>query len=338
MSSSKLRIGVVGCGRAARAHVGRLKAIEGVSIVGLTDSQRPVAEEMSRTIEGSVVYDDVPSMLGDAKPDVLAVFTPHRAHYRPAMDGLQAGCHVFIEKPLSTNLQEAVDITNLARARGLIVGVGQQYRLSPVLARARALLAAGEIGSLRLVTATMTQPWLNTLVGPGESWRLDPRVSGGGIVCDAGEHLLDALLWTTGRTAVEVASFQERLEGGPDVVTAAAIRLSENLPATLAISGVSQVATFELVYYGDNGRLRATDRELFLRVGVQEEGRVEVGGGVVASIDEDFVDAVRSGSAPCCSAEEAQGTVRLLESILRSAAMGQMGGPTGSSMSSRAGV
>ena len=49
-------------------------------------------------------------------PDALAIFTPHLSHYRLTMDALQAGCHVFIEKPLSTNVQEAADIVSLARA------------------------------------------------------------------------------------------------------------------------------------------------------------------------------------------------------------------------------
>src|SRR3712207_8721417 len=65
------------------------------------------------------------------------LFRSHRAHYRTAMDALQAGCHVFIEKPLSTNAQEAVDIVGLARARGHKVGVGHQYRLRPSLIEAR---------------------------------------------------------------------------------------------------------------------------------------------------------------------------------------------------------
>ena len=70
-------------------------------------------------------------------PDALAVFTPHLFHYKLTMDALQAGCHVFVEKPLSTNSQEAADIVNLARGRQLKVGVGHQYRLRPSLIEAR---------------------------------------------------------------------------------------------------------------------------------------------------------------------------------------------------------
>ncbi len=81
------------------------------------------------------------------------------------MDALQAGCHVFIEKPLSTNLQEAADIVSLARARDLKVGVGHQFRLCPSLIEARERIARGLIGPLRLVTCTLARPWLTARVG-----------------------------------------------------------------------------------------------------------------------------------------------------------------------------
>ena len=63
-------------------------------------------------------FADHAELIRQATPDALAVFTPHLAHYRPTIDGLQAGCDVFVEKPLSTNVQEAVDVVNVARARG----------------------------------------------------------------------------------------------------------------------------------------------------------------------------------------------------------------------------
>ena len=117
------------------------------------------------------------------------------------MDALQAGCHVFIEKPLSTSVQEAVDIVGLARGRGVKVGVGHHLRLLPSLIRARAMLAEGAIGPVRLVTATLALPWLESHRGEEHSWRFDPRFAGGGILADAGVQLIDALLWTTGQAA-----------------------------------------------------------------------------------------------------------------------------------------
>ena len=66
----------------------------------------------------------------------LCIFNPQFRHYRLAMDTLQAGSHVFIQEPLSTNVQEAADIVGLARGRSLKVAVGHKYRLCPSLAEA----------------------------------------------------------------------------------------------------------------------------------------------------------------------------------------------------------
>src|SRR6185312_14679064 len=134
---------------------------------------------------------------------------------------------VFVEKPLSTSSQEAADIVNLARGRQRKVGVGHQYRLRPSLIEARTRLAADAVGPLRLVTAVMAEPWLAGQEGRGaeSSWRFDPKVAGGGLLSDAGDHLVDALLWMTGLAARDVFAAQSKLPTGLDVVTAATIRL-----------------------------------------------------------------------------------------------------------------
>jgi predicted dehydrogenase len=329
MASSMLRIGIVGCGVAARAHLQRLVALDGVRVVGCADPDLAAAEALIAGVPAAaggppaIALADHRELIRQAAPDVVAIFTPHLAHYRPALDALQAGCHVFVEKPLSTNVQEAVDIVNLARGRGRTVGVGHQYRLRPSLIEARRRLAEGAVGPLRLVTAALAQPWLEAHSGSENSWRFDPKVSGGGLLADAGDHLVDALLWTTGQVAVEAAAVQYRTDTGLDLATAAAIRLADGTPATLALSGISPGTLFELTYYGERGRLHATDRSL-----LEESG--EAAARPVAlpepsgSIDGDFMAAVASGVPPCCPVEEALETVRLLEAIARSAATGQV--------------
>jgi predicted dehydrogenase len=239
------------------------------------------------------------------------------------MDALQAGCDVFVEKPLSTSPQEAVDIVGLARGRGRLVAVGHQYRLCPSLVEAKRRLAAGELGGLKLVTAVLTQPWLDQHSGPEDAWRLDPKLAGGGILADAGDHLVDAVLWTTGCAPTEVAAFQTRLETGLDVVTAAAVRLSGGIPATLGISGLAPASLFELTFHGEEGRLRATERSLKLQRRVDNEVAIPLPE-FSDSIDGNFVAAVLRGTALCCPADSALETVRLLEAIGRSAATGQV--------------
>ncbi len=96
--------------------------------------------------------------------------------------------------------------------------MGHQYRLMPGLVEARRRLASGAIGALRMVTAALASPWLGSHNDPEDSWRFAPKAGGTGILADEGDHLLDALLWTTGRAAAEVAAIQNRREPGLDVV------------------------------------------------------------------------------------------------------------------------
>jgi predicted dehydrogenase len=322
MATSGLKIGIVGCGSAARAHLGRLLAIEGVTLAGCADLDLAAAQALAADGQAPGFADHV-EMIRQTSPEAVAIFTPHPAHYRPAMDALQAGCHVFIEKPLSTSVQEAVDIVGLARGRQLLVGVGHHLRLLPSLIRARAMLAQGAIGPVRLVTATMALPWLDSHRGEEHSWRFHPKFAGGGMMADAGVQLIDALLWTTGQAAVEASAIQWRDGPGPDLVTAASVRLADGTPATMALSGVFSGSVFEWNYFGERGRLRATESSL-LEESASGPGSLLPLIGAARNVDEDFVDAVIAGSEPCCPADQALDTVRLLEAISRSATIGQV--------------
>ena len=329
MATTVLRIGIAGCGLAARAHLDQLRAIDGVRVVGLADPDLAAAQAMAAQVPvdesgtAAAAFADHRELLREVAPDALAVFTPHREHYRPVMDALQAGCHVFVEKPLSTNVQEAADIVGLAKGRDRKVGVGHQYRLLPSLVEARRRLAAGAIGTMRLVTASLARPWLASQGEAEGSWRFDPKVAGGGILTDAGDHLLDALLWTTGQAAVEVAAFQDRLESGLDLVTAAAVRLADGALATVALSGVSADELFEMTYFGDRGRLRVTDRAL----GEESDDAISwapPAPDAAEGIDANFAAAILAGAPLCCPADQALDTVRLVEAITRSASTGQV--------------
>ena len=264
MARSALRLGIAGCGVAARIHLDRLLALDAVEIVGCADPDLPSAQALAdrashggRSSPGPTsvpAFTDHRELFDQAAPDAVAVFTPHLAHYRVTMDALQRGCHVFIEKPLSTNVQEAADIVNLARGRQLKVGVGHQFRLCPSLIEARRRLESGAIGPLRLVTAILARPWVAALDREESQWRFQLKAAGGGILADAGDHLIDALLWTTGQVASTVGAVQSERDRGIDLVTAAAIRLADGTPVALAVSAFSPGSLFALDYFGELGR------------------------------------------------------------------------------------
>jgi predicted dehydrogenase len=174
-----------------------------------------------------------------------------------------------------------------------------------------------------MVTCILTRPWLTNLQHEERSWRFNAKRSGGGILPDVADHLIDALLWTTRQVAREVGAVQSQTEPGIDLVTAACIRLADGTPVALAISGISPGSLFALDYFGELGRLTATDQIL-------EEERFDTPRRGVAlpppsqTIDGNFVAALANGFTLCCPADQALDTVRLLEAIARSATTGQV--------------
>lgn len=143
------------------------------------------------------------------------------------------------------------------------------------------------------------------------------------MLADAGDHLIDALLWTTGQAAREVCAVQSKLDSGLDLVTAAALRLMDGTPVTLAVSGVAPEFLFELNYFGERGRIRVTDKILELGDETGTSPRQISLPEQAESIDGNFVAALTRGTALCCPADQALYTVRLLEAVVRSAATGQ---------------
>jgi len=126
-----LRIAICGSGNRSRSVWQRhLTELSGFEFVGVQDVHRPSLEQSlaeGRATEAQL-FDDLETMLAETRPDALIVCPVHAAHASAAITALEHGCHVLVEKPFTTDLAEAVRVTELAEARGLVVGVVQNWR------------------------------------------------------------------------------------------------------------------------------------------------------------------------------------------------------------------
>lgn len=125
--------------------------------------------------------------------DVVAIVTPNHLHAPIASAFLEAGIDVICDKPLSTTLTEAMDLVKRVRQSGRLFALTHNYSGYPMVRQARAMVAAGELGEIRLVHAEYVQDWLTTdLAATGQKqalWRSDPAQSGaGGAMGDIGTH------------------------------------------------------------------------------------------------------------------------------------------------------
>lgn len=148
---SVLRAAVCGGGMRSRSVWQRhLAELDGVELVGVMD---PSEESLAKVVaEGHVgadaVWTELESMLETTRPDVLLVCPIHEAHAASAAAGLSAGCHVLVEKPFATRLDDAIALTRQAEAAGLTLGVVQNWRTKSAGRALRRAIGEGVIGEV----------------------------------------------------------------------------------------------------------------------------------------------------------------------------------------------
>ncbi len=199
-----VRAAVVGCGDISAVHLAALGDLDGVELVGLCDLDEERAAAAAETHGGSV-FTDHRAMLESVEPDVVHVCTPHDQHVPVAVDCIERGVHVVLEKPVAHTLEAARPLLAAHRAHPAVkVAVCFQNRYNQAAQEVHRLLAGGSLGLVRGASATVA--WHRTpeyyARGP---WRGQRARSGGGVLMNQAIHTLDLVQWFLGPVA-EVSS------------------------------------------------------------------------------------------------------------------------------------
>jgi len=141
-----LKVALVGCGKIADAHVEEILKQDGARLVGVCDSEPLMAEQLAVRYGAGKPYGDFQEMLAAESPDAVHITTPPQAHLALATEALEAGCHVFVEKPLALDYRSAKTLVQRAEAAGKILTVGYIYEFDPPARRMQALVRSGAIG------------------------------------------------------------------------------------------------------------------------------------------------------------------------------------------------
>lgn len=216
MAPRKLRAAMVGGGqgafigavhRMAMALDGQYELVAG-ALSSSPDKARASGRELGLAEERN--HGDWQALLADElkrdppdRIDVACIVTPNHVHFPVAQAFVEAGFHVVCDKPLVHTPQQAQALVDAVAARGTVFGVTYNYSGYPMVRQARAMVRAGELGTIRKVVVEYNQGWLATrLEAEGNKqalWRNDPAQSGGaGAVGDIGSHAENLVTTVTG--------------------------------------------------------------------------------------------------------------------------------------------
>jgi predicted dehydrogenase len=196
------RVGLIGCGWVAPFHVNALRNLRSrAQVVWVADPVVDRTEHIAKRVieSGLTANGDVKRLadysqgLGDV--DSVFILLPHHLHHRAAIDCLDAGCQVLIEKPLAVSLAEADDMIATADRKGRLLMVAYPHRYRKTTQAFKKLIESGDYGQLFLLDAMMDE---NQRGYTDLGWIQSKRTLGGGVFFSASPHMLDVMLWIGG--------------------------------------------------------------------------------------------------------------------------------------------
>ncbi|HET9288359.1 MAG TPA: Gfo/Idh/MocA family oxidoreductase [Gaiella sp.] len=340
--SSPARVGLIGCGVISHEYVENAAAFDRFEIVACSDQDSVRSEALAR--EHGLEATTTDELLRCAEIDIVLNLTPPVVHAAVTGAALEAGKHVYSEKPLAMSVGDATALLALADARGLRIACAPDIFLGGALQEARALVDGGAIGRPLAVSATM-------LAGGQEAWHPDPDIffrDGAGPLLDMGPYYLTAIVSLLGPVArvaglsstlvhertIEVGPRRgERFPAETPTHTTAAMELDGGVTATL-------IATFEAPHHysstflvlGSEGTLSLPDPNSFGEPVRARHGRGDWhevpyrsrGAREARGIGlHDLVGAISARREPRASGRLALHVIDVARSILRSAEAGE---------------
>lgn len=141
-----MRVGIVGCGKVADKHASQIRRMVDSMIVGVCDQEPLMAEQLAERLGIKHCYEDVDSFLRMCHPEVVHITTPPQSHFALARQCLEAGCHVYVEKPFTLSCSDASELIRIAKDSGRKLTVGHETQFMPVAIDMRRLIRAGYLG------------------------------------------------------------------------------------------------------------------------------------------------------------------------------------------------
>jgi predicted dehydrogenase len=261
--SDPLRVGLIGTGFIGNVLGRQFHAHPQASVEALCDPDEDARDESAERygVLGDARYADHEAMLDGEREDLDAVVvgSPHVFHHTQILAGLDRELHVFCDKPLTVDLEDAREVRRRAKDSDRTVMIGYQRHLNPAFIRARERWQ-GKGPEVRSITASITQNWIPRFE---DSWRTDPDLSGGGNLYDTGSHLLDAVLWTTDLTPERVsadmdfADDENRVDERANVL----IRFAEGATADVSVFSDAPCVREHVHVWDEEGAIYLEGRE-----------------------------------------------------------------------------
>jgi len=343
-----LGFAIVGCGMIARFHARALAQVPGAKLVALVSRTPANARALSDSLGLSCeIYTDIQTSLRRRDVHVVIVTTPSGAHMEPALAAARAGKHVVVEKPLEITLERCDRIIETCATNGVKLCTIFPSRFHDANRALKEAIDARRFGRLTLAETTCKW-WRPQSYYDEGGWKGTLALDGGGTLMNQAIHNVDLLLWMMGPVK-RVAGFtatlaHERIEvedtavaclhfaGGALGVIQAATSAYPGLPKTIAVHGdrgtvvIEQEDVLQWHFQPETPADNVTRQRFAQKIGASGGASDPAAISHVGHARQlaDFVRAIETNSEPLVNGAEGRKAVEVIQSIYRSAGLGEV--------------
>ena len=340
---SKLKVAIIGCGRISYKHAEALiNNINEAELVAVCDIVEDKAGERKKQYENAIednasvkVYSDYIQMLEKEDIDVVSICTESGYHAKHAIDCLNKGKHVLVEKPMALSIKEADEMIRISKEKNLKLGICYQNRFNPPIQKLRRAIEEGRFG--KLINGTARILWTrDDKYYKQATWRGTKALDGGTLMNQC-IHNIDLLQWMMNseieRVHCERGTFLRDIEmedfgailirfknGAIGIVEGSACVYPKNLEETLSIFGekgtvvIGGVAVNEIKVWKFADKRDNRDLESLNEVAIDS-----VYGYGHTPLYKDFIDAINNNEEPLINGEEGKKAMEIvLKAYMRS--------------------
>jgi UDP-N-acetylglucosamine 3-dehydrogenase len=241
--SASVRVAVIGVGAMGRNHARVYAEMPEVELVGIADANLATAQAVARRY-GTQAYSDHLRLLREMRPDAVTVAVPTVEHLRVALDCIEHGVHLLVEKPIAFTVEEGRQIIEAAERAGVKLMIGHVERFNPAVLALKQHLAEGKLGRVFQIEAHREGPFPS-------------RVLDVGVVIDLAVHDLDIMRYVSGSEIVRLyAETERRIHSTREDLFSGLVRLADGTVGTLAINWLTPTKIRELAVCGEGGLFR----------------------------------------------------------------------------------
>lgn len=239
-AAGTIRTAVIGVGAMGRHHARLYHDLPGSELVAIADADVTTGETIARRY-ATKSYTDYRAMLDAEALDAVSIAVPTTYHRQAALDAIERGLHVLIEKPIAASVDEGREIVAAAQERGVVCMVGHVERFNPAVIELKRRLEAGELGKTFEIVARRKGPF------PG-------RVRDVGVTIDLAAHDLDIMWYLTGAEVTRVyAETARRVHTSQEDMLSGLLRFSNDTVGVLDINWLTPTKIRELSVIGERG-------------------------------------------------------------------------------------